>query len=322
MGALVRGGAGLSDAIFIPSLPTTGRRTLHNPRVSILSRAGLILAATVFAAACAPADAPTAAGPSASASAAAEACPSGGLPTLSAGTLTIGTDQPVYQPWYVDDAPENGQGFESAVAYAIAEQLGYPKDKVAWARVPFNAAIQPGPKPFDLNLTEFSITDERRQAVDFSAPYYDVKQAVVALSDNPFANVTNVAGLAGARLGAQVGTTSYDAINAVIKPSTPAAVFNTNDDAKLALSNGQVDAIVVDLPTAFFITSAELQNAKIVGQLPAGTGTPEQFGAVLDKNSPLTPCVSEAVEALRSAGTLTALEQQWLTAEGNAPELT
>jgi len=322
VGALVRGGAVLSDAIFIPSLPTTGRRTLHNPRVSILSRAGLILAATVFAAACAPADAPTAAGPSASASAAAEACPSGGLPTLSAGTLTIGTDQPVYQPWYVDDAPENGQGFESAVAYAIAEQLGYPKDKVAWARVPFNAAIQPGPKPFDLNLTEFSITDERRQAVDFSAPYYDVKQAVVTLSDNPFANVTNVAGLAGARLGAQVGTTSYDAINAVIKPSTPAAVFNTNDDAKLALSNGQVDAIVVDLPTAFFITSAELQNAKIVGQLPAGTGTPEQFGAVLDKNSPLTPCVSEAVEALRSAGTLTALEQQWLTAAGSAPELT
>ena len=171
-------------------MPTTGRRTLHNPRVSILSRAGLILAATVFAAACAPADAPTAAGPSASASAAAEACPSGGLPTLTAGTLTIGTDQPVYQPWYVDDAPENGQGFESAVAYAIAEQLGYPKDKVAWARVPFNAAIQPGPKPFDLNLTEFSITDERRQAVDFSAPYYDVKQAVVTLSDNPFANVT------------------------------------------------------------------------------------------------------------------------------------
>jgi polar amino acid transport system substrate-binding protein len=291
--------------------------------VTILTRAGLLLAATVFAAACAPADAPSASGPSATpSSAAGAACPKGGLPTLAAGTLTVGTDQPVYQPWYVDDAPENGQGFESAVAYAIAEQLGYPKDEVAWTRVPFNAAIQPGPKSFDLNLTEFSITDERKQAVDFSAPYYDVKQAVVALSDNPFANTSNVAGLAAARLGAQVGTTSYDAINQVIKPNTPAAVFNTNDDAKLALSNGQVDAIVVDLPTAFFITSAELQNAKIVGQLPAGTGTPEQFGAVLDKGSPLTSCVSDAVEALRSAGTLTALEQQWLTAEGNAPELT
>ena len=290
--------------------------------MSILSRAGLILAATVFAAACAPADAPTAAGPSASASAAAEACPSGGLPTLTAGTLTIGTDQPVYQPWYVDDAPENGQGFESAVAYAIAEQLGYAQDKVTWTRVPFNAAIQPGPKSFDLNLTEFSITDERKQAVDFSAPYYDVKQAVVALNGNPAAGATTVAELQSARLGAQVGTTSYDAINNVIKPTAPAAVFNTNDDAKLALSNGQVDAIVVDLPTAFFITSAELENAKIVGQLPAGTGTPEQFGAVLDKGSPLTACVSQAVEALRSNGTLEALEEQWLTSAGSAPELT
>jgi polar amino acid transport system substrate-binding protein len=291
--------------------------------VTILTRAGLLLAATVFAAACAPADAPSASGPSAApSSAAGAACPKGGLPTLAAGTLTVGTDQPVYQPWYVDDAPENGQGFESAVAYAIADQLGYPKDKVAWTRVPFNAAISPGPKSYDLNLTEFSITDERKQAVDFSAPYYDVKQAVVALSDNPFASTSNVAGLAAARLGAQVGTTSYDAINQVIKPSTPAAVFNTNDDAKLALSNGQVDAIVVDLPTAFFITSAELQNAKIVGQLPAGTGTPEQFGAVLDKGSPLTSCVSDAVEALRSAGTLAALEQQWLTSAGSAPELT
>jgi polar amino acid transport system substrate-binding protein len=303
-------------------LPTPKVRTLHNPRVTILSRAGLILAATLLAAACAPAGAPSTTGPSAPATTGGQACTKGALPTVAAGTLTVGTDQPVYQPWYVDDAPENGQGFESAVAYAIADQLGYPKDKVAWTRVPFNAAIQPGPKPFDLNLTEFSITDERKQAVDFSAPYYDVKQAVVALSDNPFAGSTNLSRLAGARLGAQVGTTSYDAINAVIKPTTPASVFNTNDDAKLALSNGQVDAIVVDLPTAFYITSAELQNAKIVGQLPAGTGTPEQFGAVLDKGSPLTSCVSEAVDALRSAGTLTALEKQWLTAAGSAPELT
>ena len=193
---------------------------------------------------------------------------------------------------------------------------------MTWTRVPFNAAIQPGPKSFDLNLTEFSITDERKQAVDFSAPYYDVKQAVVALNGNPAAGATTVAELQSARLGAQVGTTSYDAINNVIKPATPAAVFNTNDDAKLALSNGQVDAIVVDLPTAFFITSAELENAKIVGQLPAGTGTPEQFGAVLDKGSPLTACVSQAVEALRSNGTLEALEEQWLTSAGSAPELT
>jgi polar amino acid transport system substrate-binding protein len=305
-------------------LCTTPVPALHNRPVTIPTRIGLLLAAAVLSAACAPADAPGgaqgSAAPSANASAAAASCAPGALSTRTAGTLTIGTDQPVYQPWYVDDTPDNGQGFESAVAYAIAEQLGYPKDKVTWTRVQFNAAIQPGPKAYDLDLNEFSITDERRQAVDFSAPYYDVKQAVVALSSNKFANATDLAGLKDARVGAQVGTTSYDAVGATIAPTTPAAVFNTNDDAKLALSNGQVDAIVVDLPTAFFITAAELQGGKIVGQLPA-TGTPEQFGAVLDKGSPLTGCVSEAVEKLRAAGTLTALEQQWLTAAGSAPDL-
>ena len=311
-------------AIFIPSLCTSAAAALHNRRVTIPRGpfpAALLTAAALLAAGCAPADqsggAPASGAPT---SAAANACAPGALPTHTAGTLTVATDQPVYQPWYVDDKPENGQGFESAVAYAVADQLGYPKDKVTWTRVPFNAAIQPGPKEFDLDLTEYSITDERRQAVDFSAPYYDVKQAVVALSNNQYAKATDLAGLKGARLGAQVGTTSYDAIGATIKPTTPAAVFNTNDDAKLALSNGQVDAIVVDLPTAFFITGAELQNGKIVGQLPA-TGTPEQFGAVLDKGSALTGCVSQAVEKLRSAGTLTALEQQWLTSAGSAPEL-
>ncbi len=297
-----------------------GVASLHNRPVTTALRIGLLLAA-LLTAACAPADAPAGGAPSAAPSAhAAAACAPGGLPTRTPGTLTIGTDQPVYQPWYVDDAPENGQGFEGAVAYAIADRLGYPRDRVTWTRVPFNAAIQPGPKPFDLNLTEFSITEERRQAVDFSAPYYDVKQAVVALGDNPFASATDLAGLKDARLGAQVGTTSYDAIGATIAPTTPPAVFNTNDDAKLALSNGQVDAIVVDLPTAFYITAAELEGGRIVGQLPA-TGTPEQFGAVLDKGSPLTACVSQAVEQLRAAGTLAALEQQWLTSAGSAPDL-
>jgi polar amino acid transport system substrate-binding protein len=276
----------------------------------LLAAAVLAIAAT----ACAPAPepAPPAAG---------SACEPGALPTLTAGTLTIGTDQPVYPPWYVDDDPASGQGFESAVAYAVADRLGYGRDEVTWTRVPFNAAIQPGPKPYDLNLTEFSITEDRKQAVDFSSPYYDVRQTVVALESNPFASATSIAGLAGARLGAQVGTTSLDTIEQQIRPTTQAAVFNTNDDAKLALTNGQVDAIVVDLPTAFYMTSAELEGAQIVGQLPPGTGTPEQFGAVLDKGSPLTGCVSRAVDALRADGTLAALEQQWLASAGNAPEL-
>jgi polar amino acid transport system substrate-binding protein len=306
--------------IFIPSLCPVGPVSGQNARVTTPIRAGLLAAAaTALLAACAPADAPSSAAPSSSAAAA--ACAPGALPTLTAGTLTIGTDQPVYQPWYVDDRPENGQGFESAVAYAIADELGYGKEAVTWTRVPFNAAIQPGPKSYDLDLTEFSITEERRQAVDFSAPYYDVKQSVVALGDNPVAGATTLAALKGARLGAQVGTTSLDAITATIAPSEAPQVYNTNEDAKQALQNGQIDALVVDLPTAFYITSAELDNAKIVGQLPAG-GTPEQFGAVLDKGSALTGCVSEAVERLRAAGTLDALEQQWLTSAGNAPELT
>jgi polar amino acid transport system substrate-binding protein len=248
-------------------------------------------------------------------------CTPGALPTLTAGTLTIGTDEPVFPPWYIDNDPTTGEGFEAAVAYAIAQELGYPKDKVTWTRVPFNAAIQPGPKTYDLNLTEFSITEERRNAVDFSAPYYDVKQAVITVDTSPAAAVTDIAGLKPLRLGAQVGTTSLAAINDQIAPTTPASVFNTNDDAKLALTNGQIDALVVDLPTAFYITGAELDNGKIVGQLPLAGGTPEQFGAVLDKSSPLTPCVSDAVDTLRAAGTLAALEQQWLASTGSAPEL-
>ena len=183
-------------------------------------------------------------------------------------------------------------------------------------------AVQPGPKTYDLDLNEFSITDERKQAVDFSSPYYDVKQAVVALNNSPAAGATTIAALKSAKLGAQVGTTSLDAVTNQIAPTTKPSVFNSNDDAKLALTNGQIDALVVDLPTAFSITSAELQNAKIVGQLPAGSGTPEQFGAVLDKGSALTRCLSQAVDKLRGAGTLTALEKQWLSTAGSAPELT
>lgn len=263
-----------------------------------------------------------AAAPQAPAPQAGAACPAGGLTTLKAGTLTFGTDQPVYPPWFVDDKPESGQGFEGAVAAAIADGLGYPKDKVTWVRVPFNAAIQPGPKTYDVDLNEFSITDERKQAVDFSSPYYDVKQSVVALNNSPAAGATSIAALKSLRLGAQVGTTSLDAITNQIAPTTKPSVFNSNDDAKLALTNGQIDALVLDLPTAFYVTSAELQNAKIVGQLPAGSGTPEQFGAVLDKGSALTTCVSQVVDKLRAAGTLAALEKQWLSTAGSAPELT
>jgi polar amino acid transport system substrate-binding protein len=278
----------------------------------------LFAAAVLAAAACAPVDQqPTPSGPTAVDGV---PCTKDSLKTLSAGKLIFGTDQPVYSPWYVDDDPTTGKGFESAVAYAVAEQLGYAKGDVSWVRVPFGAAIQPGAKTYDANLTEFSITEERKQAVDFSAPYYAVAQAVVALKSSPAAGAKSVADLRKAKIGAQVGTTSYNAAKR-LGAEQEIAVYNTNDDAKAALTAGQIEALVVDLPTAFFITSTELTDTAIVGQIPAGDGKPEQFGIVLDKGSRLTGCVSTAVEALRSQGKLASIEQEWLSTAGNAPVL-
>ncbi|GGP80759.1 ABC transporter substrate-binding protein [Saccharothrix coeruleofusca] len=280
--------------------------------------AALILTATAFAAsACAPADQPQQPAPNQVDGA---ACTKAELKTLQPGKLTFGTDQPVYEPWFVDDDPSNGKGFESAVAYAVAGELGYAKEDVTWTRVPFNAAIQPGRKSYDLDLNEFSITEERKQAVDFSAPYYDVGQAVVTLASSKAATATTLADLRKVKVGAQVGTTSYNAAQR-LQPEQPVAVYNTNDDAKAALRAGQVDALVVDLPTAFFITSAELEGGKIVGQIPPGDGKPEQFGIVLDKGSPLTGCVSLAVTRLKENGKLAELEREWLAGAGTAPEL-
>jgi polar amino acid transport system substrate-binding protein len=273
-------------------------------------------AALISVTACAPEEEP----PAPAASAPGAACGKDTLQTRTPGKLTVATDQPAYEPWVVGDKPENGEGFEAAVAYAVAEQLGYARGDVTWTRVPFNNAIAPGPKEFDFDINQFSITEERKQAVDFSSPYYLVRQTVIALKTSPIANATTVSALASAKLGAQVGTTSLQAINDVIKPSTQAAVYNTNEDAKKALQNGTVDGLVVDLPTAFFITAAEVTDAKIVGQLPQ-VGTPEAFGLLLDKGSPLTACVSQAVDALRDDGTLEELETKWLAQVG-APELT
>jgi polar amino acid transport system substrate-binding protein len=256
------------------------------------------------------------------ATAGAEACSPGELDTLEPDTLTIATDEPAYEPWVVGDAPESGEGFEAAVAYAVAEELGYSEDQVTWTRVPFNAAIQPGPRPFDFDINQFSITEERRQAVDFSSPYYTVSQAVITTAGSAADGAASLADLKGLRIGAQVATTSLDVLTEVIAPDTDPVVFNSNDDAKLALQNGQVDAIVVDLPTAFFITAAELDNGVIVGQIEdPGEGNSDEFGLLLEKDSPLTDCVSQAVDALRDDGTLADLEQEWLADVADAPVL-
>jgi polar amino acid transport system substrate-binding protein len=248
-----------------------------------------------------------------------ELCNKDALGTLYSGIFTFGTDQPVYPPWYMGDNPSSGEGFESAVAYAVAAKMNYTRDDVRWVRVPFNAALAPGPKPFDANLSEFSITDQRKAAVDFSSPYLDVTQAVVTVKSSPAARVKNLEGLRVLRLGVQVGTTSYTAATAV-EGSKPVEVYNTNGDAKMALTNGEIDALVADLPTAFAVAN-ELRNGLMVGQLPGISSDVEHFGIVLDKNSRLTRCVSWAVDALRADGTLADLQQEWLAGAGKAPVL-
>lgn len=280
-----------------------------------------LLSLAALATACSPADDETSSSTSSPTGSTADACAKDALQTKTAGKLTIGTDKPAYEPWFVDDTPANGKGFESAVAYAVADQLGFAKTEVTWVPVKFDAAIQPGPKAFDFDINQFSITPERQQVVDFSSPYFDVTQTVITTGKSKAAGAKSLADLKVVKLGAQVGTTSLKAINEVIKPSSKAAVFNSNDDAKIALENGQIDALVVDLPTAFYITAAELDDGKIIGQLPPSSGDQEQFGLLLDKGSALISCVSLAVDALRGDGTLDQLQEEWLAQTAGAPVL-
>ncbi|MDQ1020430.1 ABC transporter substrate-binding protein [Streptomyces afghaniensis] len=287
------------------------------PRAPRRAAAAVTVALLAAAVGCAPQPEEPAAGTSS----AGNTCEKGQLDTRTAGKLTIATDEPAYEPWFKDGAPASGEGFESAVAYAVARQLGYGKDKVVWQTVPFNKAFAPGEKTFDFDINQVSVSDERKKAVDFSSGYYDVRQAVVALKGSRAAKAKSVADLKDVKLGAQVGTTSLDYVDDVVRPTPAAAVFAKNDQAKSALKNGQVDAIVVDLPTAFYITGAEITDATIVGQFENQGGTPEQFGLVLDKGSALTSCVSRAVDALREDGTLARIEQQWLSDAVDAPVL-
>lgn len=276
----------------------------------------LAAASALALAACAPADDAPDAGSSGGAGATAD----GSLPTLTDGVLTVGTSDPAYEPWVVDNDPSSGKGFEAAVAYAVAEELGFDADHVEWVPVTFDQIIAPGAKSFDFAVNQVSISPERAQNLDFSSSYYDTAQAVVTLEGSPVAGATSLADLKDARLGAMVGTTSLTVAQESIDPSGDIQVFNDNDQVKQALTAGLVDAIVVDLPTALYITAAELDGGVLVGQLPAGDD-PDQLGLVLDKGSPLTGPVTAAVDALREDGTLADLEQQWLTDAAGAPVL-
>ncbi|MCK2214199.1 ABC transporter substrate-binding protein [Actinomadura sp. ATCC 31491] len=284
-----------------------------------MARPLMLLALAVALVGCAPVDEPASTASAAPSSA--TACTKEQLTLVNAGKLTIGTDKPAYEPWFKDDDPSNGQGFESAVAFAVAGELGFDRSEVQWATVKFDSAFAPGKKTFDFDVNQVSITEKRAQAVDFSKGYYTVKQAVVAIKDGKYAAARSLAELKDAKIGVQVGTTSFEAVKSVIKPSADPNVYNEQIDAVNALKNKQVDALVVDLPTAFYVTAAQIEDAKIVGQFSSTGGAPEEFGLVMEKGSPLKPCVDKAVDALRSKGELAKIEEQWLGSAVGAPEL-
>jgi len=239
-----------------------------------------------------------------------------GVGPVAEGKLTVATGEPAYGPWVEDDDPTTGQGYESAVAFAVAEQMGYDADDVVWVRTTFDEAIAPGPKTYDLNLQQFSITDQRKKAVDFSSPYYETRQAVVTLPGSAAADATSIADLEGLAIGAQSATTSYTAAETAIDPDGGVQAYNSNDDAKAALESGQVDAIVLDVPTATYF----VDGGVVLGQLPAAEGASDELGIVLPLGSDLTADVTAAVDALRADGTLDQLQQQWL-ADYDVPEL-
>lgn len=231
---------------------------------------------------------------------------------ITPGKLTIATGETAYEPYVYNDDPESGEGFEAAVAYAVAEQLGFEPEDVVWVRTSFEAAIAPGPKNFDFNIQQYTITDERKQAVDFSSPYFEASQAVVALQGGAAEGVTDIAGLKPLLLGAMAGSTSATTIEKAIEPDTAPQLYNSNEDAVAALTSNQIDAIVLDLPTAYVAANFYIENSFLVGELPAA-GVPDQWGLLLSKDSPLTPAVTAAVDALREDGTLAAFEEEWLS---------
>jgi len=256
------------------------------------------------------------------ATAAAASCDKGSLNLVNAGQLTVGTDNPAFPPWFggAEKAPwkvsnpYSGQGYESAVTYAVAGKLGFAKGDVKWIVVPFNTSFAPGPKKFDFDINQISATPARAKVVDFSESYYDVNQALVVVKGTPIASATSVAALKPYKFGAQLGTTSYDYIVKNIKPSKKPGVFDTNDAAVAALKNKQIDGLVVDLPTAFYVTAVQVPKGKILGQFPT-VGTPEHFGMAFEKGNSLVSCVNDALTTLRTDGTLASLQAKWLQAD-------
>jgi polar amino acid transport system substrate-binding protein len=283
----------------------------------------------VLLAACAPEETEPTAGPTGE-SPATDPCAKENLNLLTPGQLTIGTDNPAFPPWFAGGTPEGspweindpatGKGFESAVAYAVAERMGFTPEEVVWVEVPFNQSFRPGAKDFDFDINQISFRPARDQAVDFSDSYYDVNQAVVAVGGTPIADVTTVAELQGFELGAPIGTTSFEVIETVVQPESDPAVFDTLNDAVTALENGQVDGVVADLPTAFFIAAVQVDDGAVIGQFPT-SGVQEYFGMVFEEGNPLRDCVNQAIAELEADGTLASIQDRWLSERVQAPVL-
>jgi polar amino acid transport system substrate-binding protein len=269
-------------------------------------------------------------GRSDAAAAPAASCAKADLQLVKGGRLSIGTDNPAYPPWFAGgelkgskwkiNDPSTGKGFESAVAYAVAKRLGFARGEVTWVYTPFNKAIAPGRKAFDFAINQISYTPQRAKVLGFSASYYNVNQSIVGLKGKPIAAVRSIAGLRRYKLGAQLGTTSYQYIVRNIKPGPSVAVYDTNDAAVQALKIGQIDGLVVDLPTAFYVTAVQVPNGKIVGQF-AAKGPQEHFGMVFQKGSPLIPCVNAALAQMKRTGVLRRIQQIWLAKVTGAPVL-
>ena len=245
---------------------------------------------------------------------------SSACPTIESGKLTIATGTPAFEPWVVGDAPESGEGFEAAIAYAVASELGYTNENIVWVRTGFDEAVQPGAKNFDFNLQQYSITDERKATVSFSEPYYSTNQAVVGFADSPVASATKLSELKELKFGAQSGTTSLDFILNVIKPTNEPFIYDDNAGAKAALEAKQIDAIVVDLPTAFYISAVEIEGSKVIGQFPLSDAvTADNFGLLFDKDNKLVDCVNTALATIKDSGKLAEIEKTWLADKTNAP---
>ncbi len=248
------------------------------------------------------------------------------LPVITEGQLTVATGETVFPPWMGAgdddfDDPSTGTGYEGALVFALAEELGFTADQVSFVRTGFNEVIAPGEKDWDFNIQQYSITEERDEVVDFSNAYYQVEQAIVGASDSPAASATSVSDLAELNIGAAIGTTSLDYAESVISPSSDVQVYDDNAAAKAAFDAGQVDAMVFDLPTAYFITAVEITDASIIGVLPLDDGNADELGMLFEEGNPLVSCVNAALATLADNGTLASLEEEWLNQGGGVPTL-